>query len=212
MPPESIHPIAGIVLAAGRARRFGRPKLLAPLAGRPVIEWVLRAALASRLDRVLLVAAPAPEPLAEAVAAMDLPAAVEMVLNPAPDEGQSASLRAGLDRVAGPCPAVVFLLGDQPLVSPALIDRVIAGLEGSGRSICLPVHRGRLGNPVAFTRRHYAEILALRGDVGARSVVAAHPEARVEVEVADPRVFLDVDTPADLAAAAALLAAGAPPA
>lgn len=206
-----LQPAAGIILAAGRAERFGGAKLLAPLAGRPVIAWVVAAALASRLDRVLLVAGPDPQPLRGAIASLPRSGAVTIVSNPHPERGQSASLRAGLAPLAEECPAAVFLLGDQPLVTARLIDRLLDGLETPGRTIAVPVCRGRRGNPVAFARRHYPEILAVTGDEGARRVIAAHPEAVHEIAVDDARLFIDVDTPADLARIRAILSTGSPP-
>jgi molybdenum cofactor cytidylyltransferase len=197
-------PAAGIILAAGDSRRFGRPKQLAPFGGRPLLEWVLEAALGSDLDRVVLVLGGDQAAIQAALGAAARHDRLEVVSNPDPRAGQSASLRAGLLRVHAACPVAMFLLADQPLVDAGLINRVIAGLRGTRRNICVPVHRGLRGNPTAFTRLFYPQLLGISGDKGAREVIAANPDEVLAVEVEDPDLFADVDTPADLARLEAL--------
>ena len=201
-PPKT--PVAGIVLAAGESRRFGRPKQLAPFHGRCLLKWVLEAALASELDRVVLVLGRDHAAILEALGPAGRHAKLEVALNPDAHAGQSTSLRTGLLKVSARYPAVVFLLADQPLVDALLINRLIAGLRGSARNICVPVHRGRRGNPAAFTRFFYPRLLGISGDKGAREVIAAHPEEVLAVEVEDSALFADIDTPADLARLEAL--------
>ena len=88
-----------------------------------------------------------------------------------------------------------------PAVSPAHIDRLIAGFNPvEGRSICVPTTRGKRGNPVLWGRAYFDEIAALSGDVGARHLIGAHPEAVCEVALEDEAIFVDVDTPAALRA------------
>jgi molybdenum cofactor cytidylyltransferase len=86
-------------------------------------------------------------------------------------------------------------LGDMPFVRPATI-RALTDALGAGANIAAPSSQGRRGNPVAFAKAHLADLLALEGDQGARRILAAQPV--VQVEVADPGIFSDIDTPADL--------------
>jgi molybdenum cofactor cytidylyltransferase len=200
-----IGPAAGIILAAGESTRFGSPKQLLRLKGRLLPEWVLDAAVASELERVVLVLGCRSGEVMAALGAKTLHPKVQVVLNPDYRDGQSTSLVAGLRAVEAECPAVMFLLGDQPLVGAAEINRLIAAFRGSTKTICAAACRGRRLNPVIFTRRHYPRILALTGDTGARGVVAAEDRSLLTVEIEDERLFMDIDTPADAEALSRLI-------
>jgi molybdenum cofactor cytidylyltransferase len=96
------------------------------------------------------------------------------------------------------------MLGDMPLVDSSLIARLIASFDpAEGRAICVATHKGKRGNPVLWARRFFAEILALKGDVGAKHIIAANDELVCEVEASNDAPLLDIDTPEDLAAYAA---------
>jgi molybdenum cofactor cytidylyltransferase len=95
----------------------------------------------------------------------------------------------------------VVLLGDMAGVTTALIDRLIAGFSpADGRAICVATHGGKLGNPVLWARRFFAEILALSGDIGAKHLIAANRELVCEVEADDDGPLADIDTPDALTA------------
>jgi len=94
----------------------------------------------------------------------------------------------------------VICLGDMPRVTAALIDRLIDAFDpDAGRAICVPVYRGKRGNPVLWAARFFPEIDRLTGDVGARHLVAAHDSAVFEDACDDDGVLIDVDTPEILA-------------
>ena len=91
-----------------------------------------------------------------------------------------------------------------PFVAPHLIDALIAAFDPAhGRSICVPTFKGRRGNPVPWVRQSFPEIMALKGDAGAKRLIGAHAKLACEVEAADDGVLLDIDTQEDLAAFAA---------
>ena len=192
--------LSGIVLAAGAARRMGRPKLLLPLTGRCVLQHVVDAAAQSCLDELVIVLGAD----ADAVrAALALPAdrAVRVTVNTDYAEGQSTSLRAGLAALDTRADAAAILLGDQPGVDRALIDAVAAAFVTGGAAAARPVYETASGeripgHPVFLHRRLWPALDALRGDAGARTVLAEHPEWVLEVPVAGaPPV--DIDTPED---------------
>jgi molybdenum cofactor cytidylyltransferase len=207
LPPRSTlkTPTAGIILAAGAATRFGKPKQLLPLGGRFLIEWVLSAALGSNLDHVVLVLGCEHERIERSLGSSTGHPKYEVLVNPDYRSGQSTSLRAGLLRVRHAFPSAMFLLGDQPLVDAALINLLLEQYAGSEKPICVPTHRGVRGNPTLFARRFYPEILKLAGDKGARDIIAAHPDRVLAAEIPDPLVFLDIDRPGDVEPIAALL-------
>jgi molybdenum cofactor cytidylyltransferase len=174
---------AGLVLAAGEGRRFGGPKQLARVDGRPLVEHVV-AALAAVLPRVAVVLGAH----AEAVrAGADLTGA-EVVECPAWAEGMAASLRCGLAALAG-ADRVVVAVADQPGLTPAAVRAVLAR-PGSARA----VYDGRPGHPVALGPDLLARAEHLRGDAGFRDLLSGVPEVECG-HLADAR---DIDTREDL--------------
>ncbi len=186
--------IGGLVLAAGAGTRFGGGKLLAPLHGRPVLEHALRAlAAATGIDRRIVVLGYDALRVRERV---DLCGA-EAIVCADWQQGQSATLRAGVSALQD-CNAVIVLLGDQPGVSAAAIEAVLAAREADIQAI-RAAYSGQPGHPVLLERSLFAAVQVLEGDVGARELLRRVPVRTVPCE----RLArgLDVDTPEDLAAA-----------
>jgi molybdenum cofactor cytidylyltransferase len=192
--------VAALVLAAGLSRRTrGANKLLAELAGRPLVTHAVDAALASPARPVVVVTGHEAERVRAALAGRD----VRFAHNPAPEDGLSASLRAGLAALGGEVDAAVICLGDMPFVRAEHVAALVAAFEASGRrAICAPRFEGRRGNPVLWPARFFPEMAALAGDGGARTLLDAHAAEVCYVPVADAGVVLDVDTPEALAALA----------
>ena len=188
--------VAGIVLAAGASRRMGRFKLLLPWRGGPVLDHVLRAVRASALDPRILVLG---HEAAAIRGALDL-ADFAVLENPEYPAGQSTSMRVGLLAAPIPCTGYLFLLGDQPEITPAFIDDLIARHARAPEKILVPTVGGRRSSPVLFPGALREELLAVTGDQGGRPLLAAHPERIWPVAVEDPTVLRDLDEPADLEA------------
>jgi molybdenum cofactor cytidylyltransferase len=187
--------VVGVVLAAGLSTRFGSPKLLADLDGRPVLQHVLDAIEAAGVDDVVVVLGDGHEVVERALARRRQ----RFVVNPRPGDGLSSSLRVGLD-AAGADPAAdaaIILLGDQPAVRPDAIRAVLQAAETSDRSFVRARHASDgAPNPVLVRREAWPEASALDGDRGLGPLLAAHPERVLAVDVAGANP--DVDTPADL--------------
>jgi molybdenum cofactor cytidylyltransferase len=179
--------IGGIILAAGEGRRFGGPKQLAQLDGRPLIEHALAAMLAvPALDPVVVVlGAHADRIRAEA----DLRGA-DIVLCDDWADGQSASLRAGAAAL-GDVGAAVITLADQPFISPQAIAGV---LNLRGRHLAVrATYDGAPGHPVLLERRLLDHVAELRGDTGARELLSGDHVLEWECgRLCDPT---DIDTP-----------------
>jgi molybdenum cofactor cytidylyltransferase len=190
--------IAALVLAAGRSTRMGQVnKLLADVAGRPLVQRAVDAALASQADPVIVVTGFQHDRVEAALATAE----VALVHNPNYAAGLSTSLRRGLAALPEAVDGVVVCLGDMPQVSAAVIDRLIAAFDPlEGRAICLPTWQGKRGNPVLFARHFFAEIQTIAGDLGAKALIGEYPEAVCEVAMADDGVLCDVDTPEALTA------------
>lgn len=185
--------IAAIILAAGASSRMGRPKQLLDWGGRPLVRVAAEQALVARLDDVIVVVGGAGGAVAAALAGL----ALHIVDNPAFAEGQSTSLRAGVAALGPAVAAAVVMLGDQPFVTAAIVDRLIAEWRATGAAIVAPSYRGRRGNPVLFSRAIFPELLAVAGDQGARAILAAHAADLRLVPFDDDRPLADIDTPAD---------------
>lgn len=186
--------VSGIVLAAGASLRMGRPKQLLDWGGRPLVRAVAETALAAQLAPVLVVVGAAHAQVRAALQGLPL----RVVVNPDYPRGQSTSLRAGVAALgAEPVDGALVLLGDQPLVTVDLIERIVAEWRASGAPIAAPTYAGQRGNPVLFARAVFPELLAIQGDQGARRMLAGNP-ARVHlVPFDDPRPLADIDTPQD---------------
>jgi CTP:molybdopterin cytidylyltransferase MocA len=185
--------IAGLVLAAGAARRFGSPKQLAELDGVPMLQHAIDAMLAvPQLDRVVVVLGAAAEHVAAAVKFAD----AEPVVCDDWDEGMAASLRCGVQAL-GDADWVVVTLGDQPGITPEAIEAVLASV-GPGIDAVRAEYAGDAGHPVALSRSLIARVSDLHGDVGARDLLAGANVRPVEaLHLARPD---DVDTPEELEA------------
>ncbi|MDU3130199.1 MAG: nucleotidyltransferase family protein, partial [Bradyrhizobium sp.] len=188
-----------IVLAAGRSTRMGGPnKLLAELDGKKLVRIVTEQALASKACEVIVVTGHQAELVEQALSDLD----VRFVRNPDFAGGLASSVKAGIAAVPDTVDGAVVCLGDMPMVSSGLLDRLIAAFAPDrGNLIVVPVSEGRRGNPVLWSRRFFAELMTLDGDVGARHLIAKHTEAVAEVPVDGDSAFLDIDTPQALEAA-----------
>lgn len=186
---------AAVLLAAGGGRRFGSPgeKLLAPLAGRPVLAWALEAVLAAGIETVVVVEGAVR--LEHLVGELTHGRAA-VARNGSWVSGQGSSLRTGLDWCAErSVRAAVVGLGDQPLVGAVAWRRVA---EAAVAPVVTAVFAGRRRPPVRLERSVWP-LLAPSGDEGARALMRQHPELVAEIPcTGDP---VDIDTPDDLAAA-----------
>lgn len=187
--------IAAVVLAAGRSSRMGSDKLRLPWRGRTILEWVLDAACA--LPHVVLpvVLVGGPSSL------VGLPAQVTRVCCPVSCTsqerlpGQADSLKAGIRALPPGLDGAMILLGDMPLITPELVGKLAQAFR-PGRFL-VPRFDGRRGNPVIIPADWFARMLELEGDTGARPLLA-RPDAPVEyLDVDDPAILADVDTPED---------------
>ena len=185
--------ISAVILAAGRSRRMGAPKLLLPLGGRPVIEHVADAVLASSVHDTWVVVSPESAGIRQALGGRG----VQFVSNPYPEEGMLSSVRCGLRAVSRPSEAILVLLGDQPGLTAAIIERLIAVYRTAGKGLVLPTHGGRRGHPLLLDFRYRDEILSGYERTGLRGLLEAHLDAVAEVEMPMPAVLEDMDTPED---------------
>jgi molybdenum cofactor cytidylyltransferase len=174
--------VVGVILGAGSSRRLGRPKQTLPLGDTTLLGWVLREAEASSLDRVVVVTQ---DEVATARSEVAQPEA-------GGDETCSNSLRSGL-AAAGPCEAVMLLLGDMPGVDAAVIDSVRVAWESKRDWAMVTRYDDGLGHPLVFAADAFPALRALHGDKAVWKLLESQPDSVGEVRVVRslPR---DVDT------------------
>jgi molybdenum cofactor cytidylyltransferase len=186
--------IAGVVLAAGGASRFGSPKQLAELEGRALLQHAIDAVLGvAAVDPVVVVLGASAERVREAVV---LGRARPVVCQDWA-EGMAASLRCGIEAV-GDADWVIVTLGDQPRVSSEVIAAVAdeAASAPDGVTAIRAMYDGVPGHPVALSRAMLPGVAKLRGDVGARELLGSASVRTFEAgRLCDP---VDVDTPEEL--------------
>ena len=190
--------ISAVVLAAGLSSRMGGPhKLLLDFGGEPILRRVVRTVLAVEPVEVVVVTGyRAPE----IRAALD-GLRVRCVHNAAFAEGQPGSVTTGIKALSEFCHAVMIVLGDQPLLTPAALTCLIEAYRRvpDGRSILVPARGGRRGNPVLFAARHIPEIQAGHMKLGCRRLIESYPDQVALIEMEDDAFVLDCDTPEDYA-------------
>lgn len=183
-------PVAAIILAAGGSTRMGELKQLLPVDGQPMVRRVTQMVCAAGLAQVIVVIGAQADRVQEAVHGLP----VEIVVNEQWAAGMSRSVRAGLEAVRPDIQAALIVLADQPRLTPALLQKLVSRYEATRATIVAPFYQGRQGNPVLFDRALFAELMAIEGDQGGRSLLARYPEQIERVEVDDPAVVLDIDT------------------
>jgi molybdenum cofactor cytidylyltransferase len=190
--------VAAVVLAAGGAERFGAAKQLLPWAGGVLLSHAVDTALASQAGPVVVVLGYQADACRAALG--DRPVAI--VHNTEWAQGQSTSVKAGLAALPANVGAALFLLADQPGVTPAVVDALIERHRSTLAPVVWPEHEGRRGNPVLFDRATFPDLMRLSGDTGGRPVLRAYAGRAERVPVAGPGILSDIDTPGDYERAA----------
>lgn len=181
-----------MLLAAGSATRFGSDKLRHELPHGVAIAVQAARHLKTELARVIAVVRPGAAELADALKKEGC----EVVVCENAAEGMGASLACAA-RQAGEADGYLVALGDMPFVRRTTIAAVRDALA-AGAPLAAPYFRARRGHPVALSKKFLQELLALKGDVGAKKLLADNERALVKIPVGDPGVIRDIDTPGDL--------------
>lgn len=186
--------VSGLLLAAGACRRMhGEDKLLREVAGEPLLRRMARCLLAAPLGEVIVTLPPEHE------ARRSVLEGLNVVIVPVPDcaEGMAASIRAGIGALSPRSEGVLLALADMPALTQAHLVPLLDAFEPeAGAAICRPTSAsGAPGHPVLFSRRFFPELAALKGDRGARALLARHPDLVRGVPMPDDACTLDLDTP-----------------
>ncbi len=186
--------VSGILLAAGRSLRFGgETKQLLDFAGEPLIRRVAGEACQSLLGEVVAVVGHRAAAVEAALAGLDL----RSVPNSRYREGLSGSIAIGISSIDQGAEAALFITADQPLLTKEIIDRIVSKFTRTRAAIVVPSFEGKRGSPALFARKLFADLQALRQDLGGREIIRRCPELVAEVELESGRPLADIDTPAD---------------
>jgi molybdenum cofactor cytidylyltransferase len=194
-------PTFGLVLAAGRSTRMGRPKALLTCPPDPdtFVARIVRVLRDGGVDPVVVVVRPDDNALQQHVRRF-VPD-VELVENPHPDRGQLSSLLVGLDYAQSHgARAIVVMPVDVPQVRAETVAALLRAAAVSDAPILRVVHGTRHGHPVLFRDAVFDELRHADPSLGAKAVVRARADETVDVHVDDPGVLRDVDVPDDYAA------------
>jgi molybdenum cofactor cytidylyltransferase len=200
--PRSIL-VAGVILAAGQSTRMGRAKALLTIPGTRTtfVAHLVEVLFEGGVADVLVVGRPDDEPLRHEVDR--LPVHARFVPNPRAETGQLSSVMAGLNAADRPgLHAIVVAPVDLPLVKASTIRSLLGAFAATLPAIARPRHEGQHGHPVVFGRVVFDALRQADPAVGAKAVVHSHPVLNVDVD--DPGILRDVDTPGDYAALSSL--------
>lgn len=186
--------LEAILLAAGESRRMGYPKPLLKIGNETFVAHLATAMLTAASRLVVVVGAHADR----VRRAIPNDPRIAIADNPDYLRGQLSSIKAGIHALSPDCAATLVHLCDHPTVKPETFAAVVGVYRAAPKLIVVARHHGRRGHPVLFDRSVFAELLAAPEDKGARVVVNADPQRVSYVDVDDPGVVLDLDTPADL--------------
>ena len=188
---ERCETLAGILLAAGGATRFGGPKQIARIDGRTLVERAARIMLATCPAGVVVVTGARADAVTASLAG--LPA--RLCHNDAWSTGMAGSIRCGLDALPRGASAALLLLCDQVAVDETDLRRLASTWACAPARVAAARYAGTLGVPAIFPSDFWPELRALQGDHGGRAVIAG----RADVVIVDmPHAAVDIDTPAEL--------------
>ncbi|MBT3190245.1 MAG: putative selenium-dependent hydroxylase accessory protein YqeC [Anaerolineae bacterium] len=192
--PSSIQTLerpAAIILAAGSSTRFGESKQLLDYHGKPFFRVVAERALEAELSPVIVVTGAERKEIA--LALEDLP--VKIMHNPDWGEGQSSSIRAGVNGLPAKAGSAIFLLADQPQVTSTVMRALVEEHRRTLKPVIAPMVEDRRANPVLFDRITFPALLELKGDIGGRGIFSKFSPNYILW--LDSSLLLDVDTPED---------------
>ena len=185
--------ISGVVLAAGTGSRFGETKQLVVVDAKPLAQHAIDALGEAGVDEIVIVTG---HDAVAVASALTLPGRARIVWNKAYREGQASSLAAALHALDDDSEAAVILMADQPGMTADVIRSLVSRFRATRKQVVRAMYENGPG-PSLLSREIYADAGHLHGDVGARVLIASHPEWVEEVAVKGPAPR-DIDMPSDL--------------
>ena len=188
--------IGAIILAAGTSTRMGKPKLLLPFKGSPIITYPHLLALQNKLHPIVCITGRYDESIKNAL--IPWKESITVQFNPHYESGMSSSLKAGIQAVKGKVDAAMIFLGDQPLVPDEVIQTMIQqfiACKDEGVKIIRPLYNGQIGHPILFDSSLFDAFEALHGDEGGKTIIQQNTEYLKLIHFPNSDWGLDIDTP-----------------
>jgi molybdenum cofactor cytidylyltransferase len=182
-----------IILAGGESKRMKTPKMLLPFRGKTIIENVINIVTESEVDRTMVVLGSS----ADIISRIITGAPVYHCYNDKYKEGMLSSVKCGFRNLPADLQGVLVFQGDQPLIPPETVNKVIEAWRKSGKGIVIPVTSGKRGHPLLVDRKYRDEIEKLDNEKGLRSLAEKFQSDVLEVEVDSPEILIDIDTQQD---------------
>ena len=183
-----------IILAAGNSSRLGRPKQLLPYRGKTLLTHTTTEALNAGLHPVVVVTGAFQEEVSDSLHGQS----VDIIFNPAWEEGMASGIVAGLSNLLSLHPdvdAVIITVCDQPFISSALLLQLVGTFDMSGKGIVACTYADSVGTPVLFGRSYFEQLLALTGSEGAKKLLKQYPDDFAVIDFPDGDI--DIDTKED---------------
>ncbi len=185
--------VTGVILAAGMSSRMGETKQSLPFKGSTILGHVIKQAKLSKLEDIILVLGHDQNSIQDNIDGTE----IKIVHNSNYREGQSTSLKAGINNISDSSKAAMFLLGDQPTIKHSTIDNLIYRFNSANAKIVIPTFNGTRGNPVIMSSSLFQDIKKLSGDTGGRAIFDTYRNDILKVPVQDHNILIDIDTRED---------------
>ena len=185
--------VAILLLAAGLARRMGTPKQLLPLGKSTIMGLTLDNITSAGIGAITVVLGAG----AGETGRIARSHGARTVLNPDYSSGMASSLVKGLENIGLASDLLMVALADQPLTRPDTYRQLVKVAGNCGKGITVPVYRGKRGNPIIFKQGYLPKLAGLTGDMGGRQLLRRCPDDIQEVQVDDPGVVMNINTPGD---------------
>ncbi|MDP4223950.1 MAG: nucleotidyltransferase family protein [Bacteroidota bacterium] len=182
--------IWAIILAAGESKRMKVPKMLLPFDGKTMIEKAIGNVKASQVDRTLVVLGSYRDEILAAISSLN----VKHCFNEYYKHGMLSSVKCGFSNIPEDSDAVLVFPGDQPLIEPFVINKVIDAFRQSRKGIVIPVYRKKRGHPILISMKYREAVHSLSEKEGLRSLALIYPHDVLEVETKSANILKDFNT------------------
>lgn len=179
--------VTGVIMASGFSKRMNRDKLVMKIGDKTLIERVIETCLQSKLSEIIVIYR------TDGVKSIADKFNIKTVFNKNAKEGQSASVKLGIQNASSSTRGIMFIVGDQPFLDVDTVELLIDEFQNS-EDIIIPLYGGKKGNPIIFPRRVFDDFNSLEGDVGGREVIRKNLDEVRYIEVKNHRAGRDMDT------------------
>jgi len=187
---RNLEDVWAIILAAGESKRMGFPKMLLEFDGITMIERVMSNVIGSMVVNAVVVLGSESEKIIKLVEKTSL----SSCYNRNYKEGMLSSVKCGFRQISGDTAAVLVFQGDQPFITPLIINSLIEAFRGSDKGIVVPVYNKKRGHPLLVANKYFKEVQLIDASDGLRVLAQRFPEDVLEVDTSEPGIIRDFDT------------------